>query len=154
ARQTCFCGLLRLATTASSSRRSEALNRMFVRSCIPQTRTHESARKSPSESKCQIWSTRRYYFREPSARADWKAVCVLANRSITDKRAIMRNNLIYTGFLFMTVLCTGASGTSSDSIPMIDQFVSAEMSRQKIPGMALAVVKNGEVVAAKGYGFA
>jgi hypothetical protein len=28
---------------------------------------------------------RRYYFREPSARADWKAVCVLANRSITDK---------------------------------------------------------------------
>jgi CubicO group peptidase (beta-lactamase class C family) len=28
------------------------------------------------------------------------------------------------------------------------------MSRQKIPGMALAVVKNGEVVVAKGYGFA
>jgi CubicO group peptidase (beta-lactamase class C family) len=28
------------------------------------------------------------------------------------------------------------------------------MSRQKIPGMAVAVVKNGEVVVAKGYGFA
>lgn len=36
----------------------------------------------------------------------------------------------------------------------IDRFVSAEMSRQKIPGMAVAVVKNGEVVLAKGYGFA
>ena len=36
----------------------------------------------------------------------------------------------------------------------IDRLVSAEMSRQKIPGMAVAVVKNGEVVLAKGYGFA
>ncbi|MGB7827017.1 MAG: hypothetical protein WBL86_12015, partial [Pseudolabrys sp.] len=36
----------------------------------------------------------------------------------------------------------------------IDRFVSGEMSRQKIPGMAVAVVKNGEAVVAKGYGFA
>ncbi len=43
---------------------------------------------------------------------------------------------------------------TSDSILKIDRFVSAEMSRQKIPGMALAVVKNGQVVLAKGYGFA
>ena len=63
----------------------------------------------------------------------------------------MRSNHIYTGFWLMTVLCTGASAAPFDSIPMIDRFVSAEMSRQKIPGMALAVVKNGEVVTAKGY---
>jgi hypothetical protein len=30
---------------------------MFVRSCIPQTRTRESGRESLSESNCQIWST-------------------------------------------------------------------------------------------------
>jgi CubicO group peptidase (beta-lactamase class C family) len=66
----------------------------------------------------------------------------------------MPNNHISTGFFLMTVLCTGASATPSDSVPKIDRFVSAEMSRQKIPGMALAVVKNGEVVVAKGYGFA
>ncbi|MGC2042984.1 MAG: serine hydrolase domain-containing protein, partial [Pseudolabrys sp.] len=36
----------------------------------------------------------------------------------------------------------------------IDRFVSGEMSRQKIPGMAVAVVKNGEAMVAKGYGFA
>ena len=36
----------------------------------------------------------------------------------------------------------------------IDRIVSSEMSRQKIPGMAVAVVKNGEVVLAKGYGCA
>ena len=36
----------------------------------------------------------------------------------------------------------------------IDRLVAAEISRQKIPGMAVAVVKSGEVVLAKGYGFA
>ena len=66
----------------------------------------------------------------------------------------MTNNLIYTGFLLMGVLCNGASATPGDTILTIDRFVSAEMSRQKIPGMAVAVVKNGEVVVAKGYGFA
>jgi CubicO group peptidase (beta-lactamase class C family) len=42
----------------------------------------------------------------------------------------------------------------SDSVPKIDRFLSAEMSRQKIPGIAIAVVKNGKVMLAKGYGFA
>jgi CubicO group peptidase (beta-lactamase class C family) len=46
--------------------------------------------------------------------------------------------------------------TSNDPVVKmkIDRFVSGEMSRQKIPGMAIAVVKNGEAVVAKGYGFA
>jgi hypothetical protein len=37
---------LHLATTASSSERSAALNRIFVRSCIPQTRTPASGAES------------------------------------------------------------------------------------------------------------
>ena len=41
-------------STASSSLRLATLNRMFVRSCIPQTRTRKSAEKAPSKSKCQI----------------------------------------------------------------------------------------------------
>jgi D-alanyl-D-alanine carboxypeptidase len=36
----------------------------------------------------------------------------------------------------------------------IDEYVSAEMSREHVPGLALAVVRNGEVVLAKGYGVA
>ena len=66
----------------------------------------------------------------------------------------MTKNLIYTGFLLMGVLCNAASATPADTILMMDRLVSAEMSRHKIPGMAVAVVKNGEVVVAKGYGFA
>jgi CubicO group peptidase (beta-lactamase class C family) len=36
----------------------------------------------------------------------------------------------------------------------IDAYVKAEMTRQKIPGVAVAVVKGGKVVVAKGYGLA
>jgi hypothetical protein len=47
-RQKCFYRLLPFATTASSSLRSVALNRMFLRSCIPQTRTRASRKESPT----------------------------------------------------------------------------------------------------------
>ena len=36
----------------------------------------------------------------------------------------------------------------------IDRFVRSEMERQQIPGVAIAVVKHGKIVKAKGYGFA
>ena len=36
----------------------------------------------------------------------------------------------------------------------VDEFVQAELKRQKIPGVAVAVVKGGRVIVAKGYGLA
>jgi CubicO group peptidase (beta-lactamase class C family) len=58
-------------------------------------------------------------------------------------------------FILMSALCSGVSATASDAtLEKIDRFVSTEMSRQHIPGMAVAVVKNGEVMLAKGYGLA
>jgi CubicO group peptidase (beta-lactamase class C family) len=36
----------------------------------------------------------------------------------------------------------------------VDAFVRAEMERQKVPGVAIAVVRKGELLLAKGYGFA
>ena len=36
----------------------------------------------------------------------------------------------------------------------IDEYVRSEMQAQQIPGVALAVVKDGKVVLARGYGFA
>jgi len=36
----------------------------------------------------------------------------------------------------------------------IDDYVKAQMQTQKIPGLSIAVVRNGEVVKAKGYGLA
>ncbi|MBS0417023.1 MAG: beta-lactamase family protein [Proteobacteria bacterium] len=34
----------------------------------------------------------------------------------------------------------------------VDQFIAAEMHRQKVPGLAIGIVSHGQVIAAKGYG--
>ena len=36
----------------------------------------------------------------------------------------------------------------------VDEFIKTEMEKQKIPGVALAIVKDGKIFYAKGYGFA
>ena len=36
----------------------------------------------------------------------------------------------------------------------VDDYITSEMKNRRIPGLAIAVVKNGEVVKAKGYGLA
>ena len=36
----------------------------------------------------------------------------------------------------------------------VDEYVLSEMAKRKIPGLSLAVVRNGEVIKAKGYGLA
>ena len=36
----------------------------------------------------------------------------------------------------------------------VDDYVKAEMQRQRIPGVSLAVIKDGQIILAKGYGLA
>jgi CubicO group peptidase (beta-lactamase class C family) len=52
-------------------------------------------------------------------------------------------------FLF-SVICFAQDGVAT----RIDEYIQAEMKAQQIPGVSLAVVKNGEIVLAKGYGLA
>ena len=40
------------------------------------------------------------------------------------------------------------------AVNRVDEFITAEMQKQKIPGVSLAVVKDGKPLIAKGYGFA
>jgi CubicO group peptidase (beta-lactamase class C family) len=54
-----------------------------------------------------------------------------------------------------TVACTVAVATGQNLARVderVDEYVRAEMSRQKIPGLAVAIVRKGEVVKAQGYG--
>jgi len=52
--------------------------------------------------------------------------------------------------LLLTITCRAQDGVST----RIDDYVRAEMKTQQIPGVSLAVIKNGEIVLAKGYGLA
>ena len=55
----------------------------------------------------------------------------------------------------MLGVCSAASGAAADDPAVrIDAFVAAEMRRSRIPGLALAVVKDSRVLLARGYGLA
>lgn len=55
------------------------------------------------------------------------------------------------GIVFLFV----AACAAQDAIAVkVDDFIKTEMQRQRIPGVSLAIVKNGQIVLAKGYGFA
>jgi len=53
---------------------------------------------------------------------------------------------------FLLVLL--ATTAPADTLARVDEFVRAEMARQKVPGVAVAVVDHGKVVKAEGYGYA
>jgi CubicO group peptidase (beta-lactamase class C family) len=55
----------------------------------------------------------------------------------------------------VVLLLLPSTGAAQDAVAArIDAFVYDEMTRQQIPGIAAAVVKDGHVVLAKGYGLA
>lgn len=57
-------------------------------------------------------------------------------------------------FLMIAVSASTALNVVGQRDDRVDRYVQAEMSRQKIPGLALAVVREGKVVKVKGYGLA
>lgn len=54
--------------------------------------------------------------------------------------------------VFVVWAARAAVGQAPPELQRIEDFVRSELARQKIPGAAIAVVRGGEVVLAKGYG--
>lgn len=57
---------------------------------------------------------------------------------------------LVTVLLILICLLSSASAQTDK----VDDYVKAQMDLQKIPGLSIAVVRNGEIVKAKGYGLA
>ena len=53
-----------------------------------------------------------------------------------------------------TFLTAVRAVAADDVAAKVDAFIRAEMTRQKIPGLGIAILQRGEVTLAKGYGFA
>jgi len=53
-----------------------------------------------------------------------------------------------------TLLLAGLVAAQSNLLTTIDRYVKAEMTKQKIPGISLAVLRNGRIVLLKSYGLA
>ena len=63
---------------------------------------------------------------------------------------MLRTTLLVTSLVLLLVLPCPAQQSNK----AIDDYVEAEMARQRLPGVSLALVKNGQIVYAKGYGYA
>src|SRR5438105_15815086 len=59
-------------------------------------------------------------------------------------------------FLVMAIVLCVAGTCVAQAPPMeaINQFIEAQMRRQHIPGLSLAVVKDGKLLLTRGYGLA
>jgi CubicO group peptidase (beta-lactamase class C family) len=55
-------------------------------------------------------------------------------------------------FLWLFLTCGAATAVPSASTPPLDGYVEEVMNQWAVPGLAIAVVKDGAVVFAKGYG--
>jgi CubicO group peptidase (beta-lactamase class C family) len=54
----------------------------------------------------------------------------------------------------LVLLALSSSGDATDFGPAVDRYLQAQMQRQHIPGIALAVLRNGKPLYVKGYGVA
>ena len=52
--------------------------------------------------------------------------------------------------LLLAISCVAQNGVSTK----VDEYIRTEMQAQQIPGLALAVIKDGQIVIARGYGLA
>ena len=59
------------------------------------------------------------------------------------------------GSLMTAVSCLTSAAAQAPALPdTVDQFIRAELARQRIPGMAVAVLRGDSVLLARGYGLA
>ena len=66
----------------------------------------------------------------------------------------MKHKLLFSVFLSLFFFQLSFVLDVSAQSKKVDAYIKSEMRRQNIPGLSLAVVKEGKVIKAKGYGLA
>jgi CubicO group peptidase (beta-lactamase class C family) len=60
----------------------------------------------------------------------------------------------YWAIIALTVVRSGCQALAVAQADVVDNYVRAEMTKQRIPGLALLVARRGQVIRAQGYGLA
>ena len=66
----------------------------------------------------------------------------------------IRISILYVLVLTLIYLLLPKQQIKSDTAKNIEDYISAKMEEIAIPGMAISVIRNGEVILLKGYGYA
>src|SRR5215211_3392046 len=60
-----------------------------------------------------------------------------------------------TRSLILLLFCVSGAAAQTPAVPdTVDRFIRAELGRQRIPGMSVAILRGDSVLLARGYGFA
>jgi CubicO group peptidase (beta-lactamase class C family) len=70
-----------------------------------------------------------------------------------DVRRERENHMIIRSLILIATICCSVFAQSGLTAK-VDEYVQKEMKAQRIPGLALAVMNDGQITYAKGYGFA
>ena len=62
------------------------------------------------------------------------------------------SRLVWVGAFILAFITPAAWAQTGDIDSRVDNYVQAEMQQQRIPGLALAVMRDGQIVKAQGYG--
>src|SRR5512146_559247 len=65
----------------------------------------------------------------------------------------MKNFATATVVVWSVVLLIGSVAVAQRGPSSIDNYVDSEMKKQHIPGLALLIARDGEVIRLQGYGF-
>jgi len=60
--------------------------------------------------------------------------------------------MLFISIVFLLFAGTGLAQVQDQTAKAVDEYIRVEMERQKIPGVSIAVVKEGKPVLVKGYG--
>ena len=71
---------------------------------------------------------------------------------MSSARIAMWMSIMVLGHTALAGVPAGSSQVAHRWMDEVDRLVRAEMQREKVPGTAIGIVKDGEVIAAKGYG--
>jgi CubicO group peptidase (beta-lactamase class C family) len=63
--------------------------------------------------------------------------------------------MVFTGALvFLLAIGASAARAQSSNVPAFERRVEADRNALKIPGLSIIVIRNGEVLSARGFGYA
>ena len=67
----------------------------------------------------------------------------------------MKLKIFVTGIVVFTLLCSTASYAQlRNDYKELDEYIEKAVADFEVPGLAVGIIKNGEIVLAKGYGYA
>ncbi len=71
-----------------------------------------------------------------------------------NKSSVVKTLVRLVVFLATAMIAILPCAAQDRNAARVDDYVKAEMQRQRIPGLSLAVIRDGRIILAKGYGFA